>query len=245
MEGQANAGQPAQGGDGAAEKRFAALEAQISGQTKQIETITGLFQQMLGHQQQSQQQQQQQQTTPGPKGLDAMDDEALATLVDDPRKFAGAIQESMGAKFEEALKPLMERLGQMGTNIANLQGSGQIKEVAGKYPDFEAWRPEMAKLAEDTGMTNVDHIYTLAKALNPSKAKELEDKAAKEKADAQPDPARELLSFVPQKPGASNGAPVYGELNPEEAIQAAVRQHATALEGARAEEMRLGRIERD
>lgn len=83
----------------------------------------------------------------------------------------------------DAVKPLSQELEGMKKTSASSRIQQEFTELREKHKDFEEWAPEIKELAKENPGLNLKRLYTLARAENPDKAKELDEKFAEPNPD--------------------------------------------------------------
>lgn len=87
-------------------------------------------------------------------------------------KFMERIEEHMGT----AIKPVMEKIGQIEHTVTNDLGSRQISDVLKDNKDLYEWKDEIAGLLKETPNMKLSRALTIARSENPEKAKAMQKK---------------------------------------------------------------------
>lgn len=109
------------------------------------------------------------------------------------------------ANLEGALKPINERINNVGVSAQTQAWIQEGEKVKAKNPDFPEWKDEMLALAKDHPNMGIQRLYTLAKAENPEKVAELAKKYKKED---------DTSTEGKPKPKAGNGKPKPFSMSP-------------------------------
>lgn len=107
----------------------------------------------------------------GDSDLESMDRSQFANYL------VGVIKREVGKDFKEISKRQQEdRLASARDKLQT-----QLKEAQANHPDFLLYKNEIASLAETYSDLTPEDLYILAKARNPEKTREIEEKNAEEK----------------------------------------------------------------
>lgn len=105
---------------------------------------------------------------PEPPNYDTMSNAELVAHV--TGSLHGTIQETI----QSALKPLMEQVSGMQSDLVRTNGSIELKELRASHKDFGDWKDEMIGLAKQHASLGFRDVYLLARANNPEKARQLD-----------------------------------------------------------------------
>lgn len=113
----------------------------------------------------------------GDKKEDKVDFQQLGDIETLDRKdFLSLILGKVQEIQETANQPIVERLEMLTGEMSDRAAATQVKEAEARFPDFWDWKAEMAEAAKYNPYLTADQAYTLARAGNPEKAKELDKK---------------------------------------------------------------------
>lgn len=130
--------------------------------------------------QNAQQQQQPPQDEPDPTDdeLESMSRKDLLAYIE--KKFSKTVQSQ--------LKPLQENLQNTSQETERTRIQQQVKEAETSHPDFWEWKTEMGELVQRYPNLSVNDLYTLARANNADKARQLDEARAEKEKPAQQQP---------------------------------------------------------
>ena len=101
----------------------------------------------------------------------------------DRKQFMGHMLGQVEKIVSKGMKGLTEQLQTVSSSTEESRLMAELKELQAKHKDFNDFKPEMAKIAQENPELPLTRIYVLAKAENPDKVKELEEKYTKEAED--------------------------------------------------------------
>lgn len=110
------------------------------------------------------------------------------------------------AILEEIVRPLKEQVEGVSHNISSKNVADQVAAARSKHKDFNDWLHEIKTVAEEMPGITAEDAYVVAKARNPEKAKELDQKynPPKDK-DKEGDPLSKLFGgFEPNSKGTGS-----------------------------------------
>lgn len=153
---------------------FRASVGELTGGIKQMIEMAKQRQEQLsqgGGQQQQEVEEEQEVEEPSPQDLETMDRAQYAQfIVNKVVKEIGKVIEPVEARAQNAeLTATAEAL------------TRQVNATAEKYEDFWQWKDEIKALAKESPGLSPERLYKLARAENPDKAKDVDEKLAKER----------------------------------------------------------------
>ena len=83
--------------------------------------------------------------------------------------------------LDKALKPVIDRLEATSTDAETDRVKREFTKAKEDFPDFMEWKEEMRDIITTHPELSAENIYLLARAKNPKKAKEVDDKSGKGK----------------------------------------------------------------
>ena len=92
------------------------------------------------------------------------------------KDFMGTILKSVEKMLEKKLENVSTRIESVETETQEMMIKRLIKEAEGKHKDFWEWKEEMTQLAKRNPHLTPEDAYTLARASDPDKAKEVDGK---------------------------------------------------------------------
>lgn len=90
--------------------------------------------------------------------------------------FLDLILDKIGTNLDEKIKAVDSKITDLGKSFSNKNITDEVAALAGKHPDFYDWGEEIKEIAQEHKGISIRRAYTLAKAENPEKVKELEEK---------------------------------------------------------------------
>lgn len=109
----------------------------------------------------------------------------------------GTITRQLQEEIKKAVEPVVGAVNGLQQSTASREINSQIAELKSKNKDFDSWKSEMIALSKENPTLSVNRLYTIARAENPDKAKELDAKFNP------PPPA-------PERPRGFGGLTVFG-----------------------------------
>jgi len=126
----------------------------------------------------------------------------------DRKQFMGHMLGQVEKIITKSMKGLTDQLQTVSSSSEEQRLLIEVKELQAKHKDFNDFKPEMAKIAKDNPELSLTRIYALAKAENPDKVKELEEKYSKD--ESEDDKGSEDNKSSKSKPGFGGLLPTSG-----------------------------------
>lgn len=184
--------------------------------------LTGVMRGLMQMAEQSRQQGGQPQLAPEEPPVDPAHLETLSR-----KEFSDHIvTQVLKAVNKNVVEPLRGELNAITATTTRGQIQAAVEKSAAAHPDFGDWRQEMIQLAGDYRGLPPERLYALARADNPSKARELDDKYFPKKAPQAPIRLRNFGGLTPTQSGTGNRGQ---RMNGSEAADAAWAETVKAL----------------
>lgn len=143
----------------------------------------------------------------------------------DRSEFAQWMLKGVMKEVNKALQPIGDAIKETRENQSKADVRREFEQVRAKNPDFDKWKPEMAKLYEANPSLGAQDLYDLAKTRNPDKVKELADEAAKDGKDGNEDKKDKKASpfggFFPTNTPSGEEGKAATDMEPKDAAEAA------------------------
>jgi hypothetical protein len=125
-----------------------------------------------------------------PDNLDDLSRDQFATLL------LGKMEKAVSG----ALKPVLEKVSGVETNVSKGEAANAVKDARAGNKDFDEWMPEMKAILSDTPNISLKRALSLARIEDPKKAGEMREKY---EMDGKGEGKREKSKFGGLAPGSS------------------------------------------
>lgn len=136
------------------------------------------------------------------------------------------VTQVLKAVNKNVVEPLRGELNAITATTTRGQIQAAVEKSAAAHPDFGDWRQEMIALAGDYRGLPPERLYALARADNPSKARELDEKYTPKPRAQEPIRLRNFGGLTPTQSGTGNRGQ---RMNGSEAADAAWSETVKAL----------------
>lgn len=132
------------------------------------------------------------------------------------------IDKSFTKAIAQALKPIQERLENTSTDAEVDRVKREFAKAKDDFPDFMDWKDEMRDIISAHPDLSAESIYLLARAKNPDKAKEIDEKLQEGKSgDKEKELSERKRAFGGLTPTSGTSEQKDGKKQPKDAAQAA------------------------
>lgn len=90
--------------------------------------------------------------------------------------FAKHIVSTLNKQFNKQLESLNEKIEKTSQNVEAVDTKTSLKEFSSQHPDFWDWKDELQGIVKETPGISIERAYRLARAENPDKARQLDEK---------------------------------------------------------------------
>ena len=96
------------------------------------------------------------------------------------KELVGHLNQRFERSLTKALKPLFKKIDDQKAESETEKFRESVKQMKKDHKDFSEWGDELRAIYKENPTMSIDRAYKLARAENPDKAKELDEKFAKE-----------------------------------------------------------------
>ncbi len=93
------------------------------------------------------------------------------------------LEKGFGKTLSKALKPILDRLESTSTDVETDRVRREFTKAKEDFPDFMEWKDEMREIITAHPELSAEDIYLLARAKNPEKVKEVDEKLEEDKGE--------------------------------------------------------------
>jgi len=91
-------------------------------------------------------------------------------------EFAQHITNVLSKQFKSQIEEIAKQINEIRTGVQEVDTKTTIKEFAAQHKDFWDWQDELRAIVKETPGISIERAYKLARAENPKKARELDEK---------------------------------------------------------------------
>lgn len=122
----------------------------------------------------------------------------------------------------KALKPIIDRLEATSTDVETDRVRREFAGAKEKFSDFMEWKDEMREIITAHPDLTAENIYLLARAKDPKKAKEIDDKVQGDKSEEDKiNQSETMRAFGGLTPTSGTSLEVDGKKQPKDAAESA------------------------
>lgn len=136
------------------------------------------------------------------------------------------VGEVLRAVNRNVVEPLRGELQAITATTTRGQIQAAVEKAAAAHPDFGEWRQEMIQLAGEYKGLPPERLYAIARADNPTKARELDEKHSPRPRTQEPIRLRSFGGLTPTQSGTGNRGQ---RMNGDEAAEVAWAETVKAL----------------